>query len=681
MNHLFNLLFITVLLLNLLGLALVTVQYTGLTPGLAKSASVLAICLVFFCLEHFVGLGALGWLLPFCTVGALWVIWKEHRLLLENPWGELAFLAGFGYALLWRYTYPDLDASSEKLADLEFVASYMTGARLPAPDLWLHPYTLTQYYAFQHYSAGLMGRFLNVSCGTAYNVAYCVATGLVLAPACDFVRFFTTSRARQILVLAALLVGGTGACLITPFTVKNEQTFSSMRFVGSADAEDDSVLTPFGIALRKMEYGAAPIDAARHETILEMPMEIFSYVVHLGDYHAPLGGYVLLATALAAFGLLLGKPEAVPRRWATGVLTGTAPLCIFTNTWTFPFQSMLVAGCLVFLWCYRERPRWEELIGTSLIPWLLLYPAFTYFLSRTIGASMKIELVGPGQHAPVLSYLLQMWPVLGLVVLAWFAAGKGRKEYRWFAVVVAFLLVLMETINIDDIYSGRFERFNTTLKWWPWVGMLSFLLLAPLNLADATKSKVARLGTIVILLGSLVFAVMLGREFLRRPRTAVGQLDGAAWLRQAGQDPRSPQNLTINGSILNYLGARPGGVTLETVVPNRMSFVETGAISLFTGHPTVVGWAAHEQLWRGYQRDIEQRWNRANEFFRGQLPSALDFLAEQDVRFILWPGSQDVDPTLFQKIQGQIGSRYFFVRFDEGQPLKGIWERKEWVNK
>src|ERR1700678_1643577 len=70
------------------------------------------------------------------------------------------FAAIFLYAMLWRFTSPDIDGSSEKIADLSFICSYASGATLPVPDAWLYPYASTQYYSFQHYGAALMGRLL-----------------------------------------------------------------------------------------------------------------------------------------------------------------------------------------------------------------------------------------------------------------------------------------------------------------------------------------------------------------------------------------------------------------------------------------------------------------------------------------------------------------------------------------
>ena len=724
MNHLFNLILITLLLVNLLGIGAGTTRLTQLPYGLAKSFAVLVGCLVFFFFEHFIGIGYLGWLLPVSTVGSIWILWKDRSRWRQFLGGEMAFLFGFSYTLLWRYSFPDIDASSEQLADLDYVTSYLQGGRLPVADLWLSPYLLTQYYSFQHYAAALMGRILQLGPGTSYNLAYCVVVGLVMAPAQAFVRSFTKGdggsilstinrvslrifrplinllnslmgenccwkglknlwiqtelfatwgRFFQILILSALLMGGTGACFFTPWLVKNPTLWSSMRFVGSTTADNDSLLTPAGIRLREYEYGKGEIDEKRHEDILELPMEIFSYVVQLGDYHPPLGGYVLLASALASFGVLLRRPK---HQWAIACLVGTVPFCIAVNTWCFPLQGLLVIFCVGFIWKYRERPDLVVAAGAIFITVLLLYPYFSYFLTRNVGSSMSVKWVQPSQHTPFLTYLMQFWPVISLVILAWFGVGSDHKNFRWFAVAVAVFLILTEVIYFHDIYGGRFERFNTTLKWWPWVAFLAVLLLAPIILSEGRPFTLARAFTILILLSVLVYVEALASDWIHRPKTSFGKLDGEAWLWRPGSDPEQPQNLNITHSVVNYLLSHPDGVVMEAPVGERMAFVETGAIPLISRHPTVFGWASHEQLWRGYQKDIEQRWNRSREFFRGDLKNPLDFLEGLKVRYILWPIGEPVEPALFEKISSQINSNYYFLCFDEGDPHHGIWAHR-----
>src|ERR1700684_3024537 len=64
----------------------------------------------------------------------------------------------FCYAMIWRFSSPSIDGSSEKIADFSFICSYFSGETIPVPDAWFFPYPSTQYYSFQHYGAALMGR-------------------------------------------------------------------------------------------------------------------------------------------------------------------------------------------------------------------------------------------------------------------------------------------------------------------------------------------------------------------------------------------------------------------------------------------------------------------------------------------------------------------------------------------
>lgn len=698
MNHVFNLLFISLLLVNLTGLSLAGQILTKLPYGLARAVVVGGGCALFFFIEHYIGLGGLSWLLPLSTAGAVYVIWRYRSLMLENLWGEAFFLLGFGYALAWRYAFPDIDASSEKLADLNFIAGYMAGAQLPPIDPWLSPYRLTQYYSFQHYCAALMGRILNIAPGTAYNIGYCVIVGLVMAPASEFIRKYTASRATQCLILCGLLFGGTGASLFTPFIVNEnfETQFSSMRFIGSADADDKSangedILTPLGNYLREKMYGPGEMTDQRREGILEMPMEIFAYVVQLGDYHAPLGGYVLLATALASFAVLASQPGRKASLWAAGAMMATIPFLIATNTWNLPLHGILVAGCLVFLWRYRQLPPWPELIAVTFIGWVLMYPYLTYFLPRSIGGAIKFDLVTKEQHAPLISYLIQLWPLWSVTLLGFFAFPKKQREFLWFPILACFLLVMMELVNVDDLYSGRFERFNTTLKWWPWVAFFCMLALTTLNLRSKESPYIVRIGTLAVIFGTLAFPIILvktwWKDFDNRRKSHIlsfGQLDGAGWLRKKDLEaPAEPAKnggpgVTITHGIMNYLQANPRGVVLEcpNLENDAMAFMDTGALPLFTGNPTVYGWPGHQQLWRGYQPDVERRWIQGREFFQGKLENPLDYLERHNVQYILWPGSLRVDAELFDQIKGQIESRYLFIPMDGGDPRRGIWQRR-----
>src|SRR5208283_2945945 len=162
----------------------------------------------------------------------------------------------FLYAMLWRFTYPNVDGSSEKIADFSFICSYYTGETIPVPDVWFYPYPSTQYYSFQHYGAALMGRVLVVPPGTAYNVGFCLLIALGGAAFSGAV-FMAARRAwARALVIAGFIVGGMGTTLFVHLTDQHVSPWTSMRFIGSAPMDK----APFGTWLKAYQDGYAHME-------------------------------------------------------------------------------------------------------------------------------------------------------------------------------------------------------------------------------------------------------------------------------------------------------------------------------------------------------------------------------------------------------------------------------------
>ena len=143
--------------LNLLALALAGLRWTS-SYALSRVATPAALALVLFFVEHFVGLGWLGWCWPLTTAASAWYVTSRRSELIEHLGTEVLFLLAFSWALVWRLCYPGIVASSEKIGDLAMIASYWPGTRLPPQDAWYPPYPFDIYYSFQQYAASLLGR-------------------------------------------------------------------------------------------------------------------------------------------------------------------------------------------------------------------------------------------------------------------------------------------------------------------------------------------------------------------------------------------------------------------------------------------------------------------------------------------------------------------------------------------
>ena len=118
MLHISNALVVLILWLQLAGLALTLRRFIS-SWALARVASPIALVLVIFFIEHFVGLGRIDWLLPLTTAFSLWMVMQSRSFLRARWRTEFVFLGAFLYGLVWRYAFPDIDASSEKITDLD----------------------------------------------------------------------------------------------------------------------------------------------------------------------------------------------------------------------------------------------------------------------------------------------------------------------------------------------------------------------------------------------------------------------------------------------------------------------------------------------------------------------------------------------------------------------------------
>jgi hypothetical protein len=388
------LLTICVLIVHLIGLALavnlVVKDYT-----VSRVGSVLGLCLLGFFSEHFVGMGPrLAWL-PWSAPLAVGMIVWQRDLLRKNLSVELWFAAGFFYCLAWRYAFPDIDLHSEKMPNLVFIESYLTGDRLPALDRWLPPYRASFYYSFQHYGAALMGRWLALSPGVSYHLAYCTISGLLAAGVAGVAARFSLAKMAQTLLVAALLVGGSGAVL-SAFILSERvpNPLDCVRFVGGT--LDHGNLNATGLAVSKWVHQTGV--EARDE-----PLETLSFVLSNGDYHPPLTGHWLLVFSILLIATLENGAAGRQRKILAGCLAATLPVVFISNAWVLPTQIFLVVGWFIYRMARGERPlALAGLIGLGAGA-ILSYPYLAEFTRQNSMSYAAIRWTQPIDRTPLIA--------------------------------------------------------------------------------------------------------------------------------------------------------------------------------------------------------------------------------------------------------------------------------------
>lgn len=635
---------------NLLALALIAWRWLG-SYALARVAAPAAFTLAAFFVEHFVGFGRLGWTWPLTTAAALWVVAKRRDVVLDHLGTETLFFVAFAWALVWRLSFPDIVASSEKIGDLAMIVSYMPGGRLPPVDAWYPPYPFDVYYSFQQYGAALLGRMFALPPGTAYNLAFAVLIALTITAAGAAAYAICRSVRGTVLVLAAFAIGGTGATIPSQFMFENPPIYSSMRFIGDT-ARPQLVDTAFGHWL--VEQAGVPNDE-----VVKLPSETFAYLTYLGDYHPPLSGFYLLMLALLCIALV---EAGTATGAAQAVLAATIPLCAIANGWTLPLQGLLVLAWLAYRTTTGRPVAWRMLTAGLLVSAALSYPFLSTFAYRAADYNITLKLVGPEARAPWLFGLILLYPIFVAIVLPLLFEDE-RPWALWASLLWLCLFLLSEVFVVDDIYAGIYDRFNTTLKWWPWIQAAALLVTGAHGIR--ARSRIYRYGTIVVLLSVCAFGVDLARV-LALPKPEFGRLSGDAVI----------TNDNIEKAILEFLKVQPPSIVLQR--PKTGAFTPAPALTLFAGQRAFLGWPEHEKLWRGRRADVAIRETQVKSFYAGELPDSAQWLLQNDIDFVLWLKDEyELPAGTFARIDEQIRSAYYWQEYYRADDFRvGVWSRR-----
>jgi uncharacterized membrane protein len=557
------------------------------------------------------------------------------------------FAAIFLYAMLWRFTSPDIDGSSEKIADLSFICSYASGATLPVPDAWFYPYASTQYYSFQHYGAALMGRLLSVPTGEAYNVGFCLLIALGGTAFAGTVALFARKFWVRALVIAGFVVGGMGTTLLVHLTDTNVHPWTSMRFIGSAPMDK----APVGTWLKAYQ--------SRYQH-LELPGEPFSYSIYLGDYHAPLSGYYLMG--LCAMSVLLWR-RLRQRRYAF-IAGCTLTWTVLANTWALPLQALGIAA-----WLLADFRDWRRLLpsvaaGAAAV-WLAAWVYLSAFTASAAGYNAALRMVPWAEHTPPLLLLIFMLPTVALILLGLLS---GSAEGRRLAMLWLGLLLFSEYFYVDDVYSGIYDRFNTTLKWWPWVAAGTLMTLGPFVLERARWGWVRAAGLLFCLYPCL-YVLDLWQPFLGGPRDSIGRIEGTRYLTK----DEFPQ------LMLGRLKIEKPGVVVERP-ESAGGFTNSAVIPLFAGQRMWLGWYGHELLWREFREDVRRRRDSLASLYDGSMPDAGRWLASQGIDYVLWYRPGDT-AELWNKVNSAVAPQYLWcdiLTYENGTDTAqrvGLWKR------
>jgi uncharacterized membrane protein len=304
------------------------------------------------------------------------------------------------------------------------------------------------------------------------------------------------------------------------------------------------------------------------------------------------------------------------------------------------------------------------LFGGAAFAGILLFPFIARFAPHADALHNALRLVPLGLHTPTAAGLLVFYPLLVVLALNAFF-GERSKESSAFCMIWLVLLAISEFVFIDDLYGGKFERFNTALKWWAWIYSGALLTVGAINLRSA--SRVCRWGTAAVLLLISSYGVDLYANLVYVPKPHLGQLDGAGWIRDDA----------AQRGILDFLKAQPQSIVLQRMADR--AYIAAPALVMFSGQTALLGWANHEDTWRGYPIYVDHRLDAINRFYKGDLPDAEHWLVQNQVKYILWlKDENDAPEGTFEKIDQQIRERYLWNDYSVQSTVRvGLWSLVE----
>jgi hypothetical protein len=672
----FLLISIGLLVVNLAGLTMLLGRWLPYPIARASGMLLLALCLFF--VEHFFGLGKINWLWPISSIGAGAILFIHRKELASREFraSELVFMLALLYGLFWKFLIPDIYPSSERVTDMYFMANYFDGHTLPPPDHWYAGHRFDFYYAFQHYSASLLGRWFGWELGVALNLGFVLLMALGLSLAWDFAARFVPSMANRLVLILALALGGTGVSPLldlfvaeaptsAPANQSLERMWASARFIGSYDSR---INTDLGLKLMP------PITPGSGLAVRELPLENFGYQYFLGDYHPPLGGFFLLFLMLALIGwgqqtsggvgnaqstgTVRGAPQANPDLWQF-LLTLCVPVMLVTNTWILPMQAILVVSFIAWRWWRKEPLQWLALLGGGVVGFMLIYPFLTHFATHAL--QTPIRWVSGRNHTELVRYLVVMWPLLALFGLALFDARK-RPLVLLFIASFAVMMLVGELTWVDDPSADLYERTNTTMKWWGW--MWSGALLSCGAMALSSSRILLRWSALLVLFACSFYLLPTLRFWQTTVPSTFGRLEGSAWF---------TKDVPIAAAV-NYLKDAPRGIVLENWLGD--AYTNQTLFALYSNQPSLMGWPAHLGVWHNNSPDTWLMRQQFIDFYKGTMPDALGWLLQHNVRYVVW-GHTERYATNWQQMHDTLAGRYDWQPFvNSANDHVGVWVRR-----
>ncbi len=532
---------------------------------------------------------------------------------------ELLYLALFVVVLTIRAWDADL-FGLEKFMNIAFVNSVYHASTLPAADPWLAGLTINYYY-FGHATVALASLMSGQPTDIGTNLMFghvFAASGIACAMAIAAIARRAGASARLTRVMAAL-----GAVTIILGGNFHSVVYGVVR----------PLLATWGLAEPYDYYFTHSSRLIGHhpetadKTITEFP----GYSVAVGDLHAHVMNLPVAAALLVLIlSLVLGRQAGWAAIAGSGarrrqtLAAGAATILLLAvsamaNSWDVPVYLALLGFALIAVARVNGRTLVPATLEAAVIAVALLlaalaasWPFWRDFTPFSQGLRWTIY-GSTGWQLALLYGNYVLAAIIALVVTSGATAlglVRARLGIAVLLIAAAFILSVPEFVYVKDLYGDDNARANTMFKLsYQTCLMLSVAAFAgtaaAMTILRGLLSRAAMIGVIVAFCTSpLVFVGLVhGRDIFIKFSEA-HHVDGLRFLKDGDREAAL------------YLAEHrppPGEAMLEA---SGDSFTYAGRLSAATGIPTVLGWHAHEWLWRNDQEIWQSRATAISEFYQ-----------------------------------------------------------------
>ncbi|MFT3809855.1 MAG: DUF2298 domain-containing protein [Micropepsaceae bacterium] len=563
---------------------------------------------------------------------------------LRDAWRvELLYIGIFLVVLTIRSWSADL-MGLEKFMNLAFVNAVYHANALPPVDPWFAGETLNYYY-FGHANVALASLLSGQPTDLGTNLMFAhvfAASGIALAMALSALLRRTGAsdqlrRGLTLLATATLIFGGNLHSfvygVIRPLLASlglaepYDYYFThSSRFIGHRPETADKTITEFP--------GYSITVGDLHAHVMNLPITAAMLLLIVGILLGRRAGWAAIAGTTwyrrrqalisgGALALLLGI-SAMANSWDVPIyltLLGVTLIAAARARGLTLVQAMLEAGCIaaafLILALVLSWPFWRDFTPfTQGLRWTIYgspwWQLFLLYGNYILAAVIALIATAPlrNAHEP-------------------FGQARVRSAAIVLLVASAIVLAVPEILYVKDIYGDDNARSNTMFK----LSYQAYLMLpvaafaaVGVVLAAARFSLQYFVGLALALLCAtpLAFTVLAHGDRLFEKLGETNTIRGLDFLENG------------DGEAAHYLNTHrppPGEILLEA---SGDSYTYGARLSAATGIPTIVGWHAHEWLWRNSLEAWQTRANALSAFYQTMNPEdRRAFLKTWRVRYVV----------------------------------------------